>query len=121
MENNKCTVHLIITITHVCLRILQEHFQEAKILKIFDSNGSLRTFQYWVCKGIITLTIFNTVNPFTPRQFINTYLLLKISIQNRLFCYENLGIDHTLQAIQYQKQNSPKLIKRKVWIHFRRT
>ena len=30
-----------------------------------------------------------------------------------------MGIDHTLQAIQYNKRNSPKLFKRKYGYHLR--
>ena len=45
-----------------------------------------------------------TFNPFSPASLINIYLLLTISIQNKLFCCENIGSDHTLQAIQYEKQ-----------------
>ena len=57
---------------------------------------------------------------FSPSKFINIYILLTISIQNKLFCCENIIIDHTLQAIRYEKLNSPKLFKRKVWTPFRR-
>ena len=35
-------------------------------------------------------------------------------MHNKLFCCENIGLDHTLQAIQYEKKNNPKLFKRKV-------
>ena len=53
-------------------------------------------------------------------SLINIHLLPTISVQNQLFCCENMGIDHTLQAIQYEKLNPPKLLKRKVLIPFRR-
>ena len=55
------------------------------------------------------------VNPFSPGKFMNIYLLLTISIQNRSFRFENMGIDHTLPAIHYEKKNSPKLFLRNVW------
>ena len=37
-----------------------------------------------------------------------------------MFCCANIVINHTLQAIQYEKKKSPKLFKRKVWMPFRR-
>ena len=37
-----------------------------------------------------------------------------------LFCCENIGIDESLQVVQCEKKNSPKLFKRKVWMPFRR-
>ena len=43
----------------------------------------------------------------------NIYLLLTISIQNRLFCYESVGIDHTLQVIQYENQILQNCLKLK--------
>ena len=60
------------------------------------------------------------LNPSRPSKFINVHLLFTISIQNQLFCCENIGIDYILQAIQYEKLHSPKLFKKKVWIPFRR-
>ena len=57
------------------------------------------------------------LNPFNPSKFINIHLLLTISIQNQLFCCENIRIDHTLQAIQYEKVNSPCL-KGKYGYHY---
>ena len=62
----------------------------------------------------------STPNPFNPSQFINIHLLLTVSIQNQLFCCENIEYDHTLQATKYEKLSSPKLFKRKAWISFRR-
>ena len=47
-------------------------------------------------------------------SLINIHLLLTISVQNQLFCCENMGIDHTLQAIQYEKLNPPKLKKESI-------
>ena len=44
-------------------------------------------------------------------RFINVSLLATISIKIKLFCYENVKVDHTLQAIC--KENSPKLFLRK--------
>ena len=35
-----------------------------------------------------------------------------IRIQNKLFCCENIGIDHTLQTVQNEKLDSPKLFKK---------
>ena len=52
-----------------------------------------------------------------PASLINIHLLLTISVQNQLFCCENMGIDHTLQAIQYEKLNAHKLLKGKYIYH----
>ena len=41
---------------------------------------------------------------FSPSKSISTYLLLAISLQNRLFCWENVGIDHTLTSYPIEKQ-----------------
>ena len=71
------------------------------------------------CNAIVSV-YQDLVNPFSPSKFISINLLLTISIQNQLFCCENIGIDHTLQAIKYEKPISPKLFKRKVWMPFRR-
>ena len=45
-----------------------------------------------------------------PSTLPVSYLLLIISIQNQLSCCENIGIDHTLQAIQYEKQILPNCL-----------
>ena len=42
------------------------------------------------------------------------YLLLSISIQNKLFCCENIAIDNTLQDFQHEKQILPKCLKESV-------
>ena len=52
------------------------------------------------------------LNSFSRNKFINIHLLLTVKIQNELIFCENIGIDHTLQAIQYEKKKSPKLFKR---------
>ena len=39
-----------------------------------------------------------------------------ISLQRHLFGFENKGKDHAQQAVQYEKWDSSKLFKRKVWI-----
>ena len=61
-----------------------------------------------------------SLNPFGPSKFINIHLLFTTSTQHRLFCCENLEINHKLHVVQYEKLNSSKLFKRKVWIPFRR-
>ena len=40
-----------------------------------------------------------TVISFSHSSFINVYLLITISIQNKLFCCENTVADHTLQTV----------------------
>ena len=42
-------------------------------------------------------------------NLVYVYLFLTISIPNKLFCCENMGINHKLQAIQYEKKNYLKL------------
>ena len=81
------------------------------IRKEFDDYFTIAVAGKTSCTG--------DLNSFSPIKFINIHLLT-ISIQNQLFCCENIGIDHALQTIQYEKLNSPKLYKRKVWIPFRR-
>ena len=46
---------------------------------------------------------FEEVYPFSSSKFINIFIifLFTMSIHNKLFCYENIEIDHILQAIQY--------------------
>ena len=42
-------------------------------------------------------------NPSNPGQFINIYFFLTISLQSKLFGFENKGNDHAQQAVQYEK------------------
>ena len=41
-------------------------------------------------------SIQTPVSGLSPGNYINNYLLLTISIQTKLFCCENVGIDHAL-------------------------
>ena len=60
-------------------------------------------------------------NSFSPSKFTNIYLLLTTSIKNKVFCCENVEIDHTtVHKLSNMKKNSFKLFKTKVWIPFSR-
>ena len=67
-----------------------------------------------VLVGLLIVRLLN----FSAPASIKIYLLVAVSMQNKLLCWETIGIDLTLQATlyppQYEKQNSHKLFKRKV-------
>ena len=56
-------------------------------------------------------------NPFSSSKLINIYPLLTISIQHKLFCWGNKRIDHTLQAIQYEKLNYSPFQPQQIYQH----
>ena len=60
---------------------------------IIINDRSISGMQLWKYVNDITMV---SSNPFSPSKFINIYFLLTISIQNKIFCCENKGIDYIL-------------------------
>ena len=76
---------------------------------VTETERLLLTAFFSICPHLNVQIVANNVTSsvclksFSPSRFINIYLLLTIcqwaSIQNiKLFCCENIGIEHTLQA-----------------------
>ena len=75
----------------VCTQLVWVHTKCSKIFHSWMLNGCRFSHCNKLCGSFI--------NSFSTSHFINTNLLITISIQIRLFCCENIGIDHMLQAI----------------------
>ena len=61
--------------------------------------------------NLVNRRISVVVFPLNPSKIINVHLLFTVSLQNKLFCCQNIGIDHTCKLSNMKKNILPNCSK----------